>query len=61
MPIKMKRGTYIGGRLELRGKTALLLVSDAPEILAQFDDVATGLGHGWHAFQSNEWSIDESA
>lgn len=54
----MQHGIYIGTEPELRGKTALLMISDT-EIKAQFDDVSTQLGHGWYTFKPEEWNIDE--
>lgn len=54
----LQHGTYIGNQLTLKGKTALLMIFDT-NIKAQFDDVTTGMGHGWHAFQPEEWEIDE--
>jgi hypothetical protein len=58
----MKHGTYIGDKFDvhgrpLKGQRALLIVSST--IKAQFDDVATGYGHGWHEFTTEEWEIDD--
>ncbi len=27
-------------------------------LTAQFDDVSTGLGYGWHNFPKSEWELD---
>jgi len=58
----MKHGTYTGDKFDvhgqsLKGKTALLM-DTAEGLKAQFDDVATGYGHGWHLFPSEGWEID---
>ena len=65
MTISQRRGTYTGNRPDakgkaLQGKTSLLLLnSETPEIVkAQFDDVATGLGHGWHVFDAVEFELE---
>ena len=42
-------GTYVGIRRRLQGKTAL--IKPAPGgWRAQFDDITTRLGYGWHWF-----------
>lgn len=67
--MSMRRGTYVGGGSDakgkpLDGKTALLLVGDTnsvqsqTRVKAQFDDVATGLGHGWHEFPKDAFDIE---
>ena len=62
-------GTYVGDKVShLRGKTALIrpevmkagkLEMCTGRVLAQFDDVETGLGYGWHAFAADEFEIHE--
>ena len=56
----IQHGVYIGDRSELQGKTALLMVS-GDIAKAQFDDIGTGYGYGWHTFQRDEWDIEGDA
>ena len=53
----MLKGTYVGQREELRGKTALVKLGNRGEVEAQFDDVETGLGHEWHKFNVKEFEV----
>lgn len=67
-----RHGTYIGPRKELKGKRALVKIERhyvqdmipshgevvSVTVTAQFDDVATGLGHGWHNFRLDDFDID---
>lgn len=58
----MMRGEYTGPRESLKGQRALLQNSDRREIiLAQFNDVATGFGYGWHAFDASHFRIDSKS
>lgn len=54
----MLRGVYSNPDREARlcGKEALLREAHLPNYyLAQFDDVGTGLGHGWHPFPREDF------
>lgn len=57
----MMHGTYVGLVKSLEGKTATLLTNklNLCEYLAQFDDVSTGLGHGWHRFPDSDFVLDD--
>lgn len=57
--LSMMHGTYIGDLPQFKGKTALLRVGPDGILLAQFDDLSTGCGHGWYEFNRNEWRINE--
>jgi hypothetical protein len=47
----MQHWKYIAERIELTGKYALVRPGETDdEIMVQFDDIGTGLGHGWHPF-----------
>jgi hypothetical protein len=56
------KGRYIGNpnsvrKKSLRGKTALLTDGPTPgTVLAQFDDIATGLGYYWHKFPAEHFA-----
>lgn len=54
---ELKRGIYVGSNASLHEKSALLLITET-ELKAQFDDVSTGLGHGWHKFNFNEFILE---
>ncbi len=55
---KMRRGVYIGtAEPELTGKRASLRLHGSV-LTAQFDDVSTGLGYGWHNFPTSEWALE---
>jgi hypothetical protein len=60
----MIHGVYIGALPELKGKTALLQTQEHMQaranatVLAQFDDVSTGLGLGWHQFPVTDFELD---
>lgn len=51
---KITRGTYKGTRGELAGRTALVR-RHGQKLFAQFDDYGTGLAHGWHEFDIEEF------
>ena len=62
----MLKGTYIGGREELRGKTAIVRFSNEC-VLAQFDDTTLDegkaaledcLAHGWTEFPLSDWRVE---
>lgn len=56
----MMHGTYIGPIKSLEGKTASLIENIInPGVSAQFDDVSTGLGHGWHNFVNEDFELDD--
>lgn len=55
----MRHGKYVGDRSELTGKCALLRTGPDGTTLAQFDDIETGLGYGWHLFRSIEFCETE--
>ena len=59
----MMHGTYVGTDDALADKTAILMDSDRHlgEYLAQFDDVSTGLGYGWHRFPVIDFELDKPA
>lgn len=52
-------GWYVGRRKDLQRKSALVF-TDGVDVAAQFDDVETGLGFGWHAFTADEFLILEN-
>ena len=52
-----RRGTYIGPIEKLKGKTALLLPGDSCVLRAQFDDMDTGYGLGWHTFSKANFEL----
>lgn len=65
MSIEQRHGTYIGSKRDTKGKplagqTSLLLVNDAtPSVVkAQFDNIETGYGYGWHEFSADEFELD---
>lgn len=53
------RGPSIGIHRCLRGERATLMLFTDGTLKAQFDDVSTGLGHGWTRFQQSDWEIDD--
>ncbi len=66
----MLKGTYVGANETLKGKTALLMEARhaRPTVengfgsecfSAQFDDVGTGFGYGWHIFMKTDFQIDK--
>lgn len=60
--MKFRHGTYMSKQFHsLQDKTALLRMDEPCEgkVLAQFDDVATGKGHGWFEFHAEEFKLDE--
>jgi hypothetical protein len=56
----MVTGTYTGGRVELKGKTALLRKDRRPGFyLAQFDDLSLHFyAHGWTLFPECDFSVE---
>lgn len=55
---QMLAGRYIGPREDLKGKEAILQPRKIDNVmLAQFNDVKTGLGHGWFPFSPNDWQV----
>lgn len=57
--MSMDHGEYVGANKALKGKTALIQPhpSDPEQLMAQFDDMYTGLGHNWHAFHVKDFKI----
>lgn len=56
----MRAGTYVGQDAALtilHGKRALLLI-DGDSVTAQFDDVTTGYGYGWHPFKLSDFDLE---
>jgi len=53
-----RHGIYIGSRADLKDKGALLQAGKPGKALAQFDDVKTGLGYGWHEFDKSDFKVD---
>jgi hypothetical protein len=51
-------GTYIGPINCLKGQRALLQLAGS-HVLAQFNEVATGLGIGWHHFITADFIVDK--
>lgn len=51
------RGRYVGREERLRGKTTLLraIEGGTRDVVAQFDDVGTGYGYGWHLFYRKQF------
>ena len=56
----MTRARYLGSDPRLLGKTALIRMHpDQPNtLLAQFNDVSTGYGFSWHAFDYRDFVIE---
>ncbi len=59
------KGTYVGNpasvrKKSLKGKTALLRRIEDGFLHAQFDDVTTGLGYGWHRFPESHFTVTPS-
>lgn len=52
----LQRGTYVGGRQELQGETALLS-QEGLVWAAQFDNKTTGFGHGWWEFPLEHFEV----
>jgi hypothetical protein len=55
----MNHGTYIGTEKGLNGKEAMLQVKE-DTVLAQFDDIGTGMGFNWYEFPISDWEIDDN-
>lgn len=69
-----RKGTCVGGRFPcLIGKTAIVYEildqyadpgivpngsSKVDHLIAQFDDVTTGYGFGWHAFNTEDFTLE---
>jgi hypothetical protein len=56
-------GTYIGPNTKLSGERAILaempvLLEPSGYVGAQFDNTATGMGHGWYRFKRSDWAIE---
>jgi len=58
--MKLVKGTYIGVRKRLKGKTALLREhpKTGTRVLAQFDSLSTPEAFGWYEFSVNDFNID---
>ena len=57
--VQISGAVYKGSHPELKGKTALVRVySDC--VLAQFDDLETKLGIGWHPFTRDDFEAVEA-
>lgn len=54
-----RRGVYTGPLPLLKNKDAALKCYPSGQCLAQFDDVATGYGHGWHSFSTANFELNE--
>lgn len=52
-----RKGTYTGPLPLLKGKSAILKCYPSGQCLAQFDDVATGYGNGWHSFSTAAFEL----
>lgn len=54
------RGRYLGQNSYLLGKTALIRQhpTDYNLLLVQFNDTSTGMGHGWHTFDTRDFVIE---
>lgn len=51
---------YIGSDPALYGKTALVgHTQEGGFPVAQFDDISTGYGYGWHEFGISDFSLPE--
>lgn len=52
-------GTYIGGRHDLKGQSAMLMVADNNHVKAQFDNIklAKNLSHAWPKFKKSEFRL----
>lgn len=51
---------YVGQLEHLQGKTALVSPNAPHGVIAQFDDIQTGLAFGWWAFQEREFVSPDS-
>lgn len=50
--------TYVGPKDNLQGKAALVRDGAAADrVLAQFDDLKTGYGIGWHEFPRSDFRM----
>lgn len=58
---KLYRGTYVGERKLLAGKTAYVKIISDDRATAQFDDLTlpTFFTHGWTIFKKEEFDIEE--
>ncbi len=57
---KFAYGIYQGHKTELKGKRALIQrIPNSIFVDAQFNDVDTGLGHGWHEFYASDFIFDK--
>ncbi len=57
----MKHGTYIGNRMDLKGKTALLRVNSNEKVSfyeAQFDDMTLKESHHWWPFEIYDFVVE---
>lgn len=59
----MISGTYTGTHLDMTGyplkdQHALLQPHMDDFVLAQFDDIDTGLGYGWYSYPLSDWDVD---
>lgn len=53
-----RHGTYVGDKEYLRGKTALVYITPENRLMAQFDDILTGLGYSWTEFDLVDFVLD---
>lgn len=52
------RGYYIGADDDLKGEHALIQVRDRGlTVIAQFDNVKTGLGFRWHPYEPSDFFL----
>lgn len=57
---KFTYGTYHGRKTELQGKRALICrIPNSIFVDAQFNDLDTGLGHGWREFYASDFFFDK--
>lgn len=61
MKAENRFGTYVKQEPhQLKGKRAMLqCYPDTGRCLAQFDDIETGYGFGWHDFLMADFEIDD--
>lgn len=52
-----QRMRYIGSNTKLKGKEALVAPYFECKVVAQFCDLTTGLGFGWHEFNKKDFEL----
>ncbi len=56
---KFHFGIYVGRKNHLKGERAMIRpIENSIFVDAQFNNVDTGLGYGWHEFYASDFQID---